>query len=82
MIVSDLGAYGGTKRLIEILTATGLKELYPPQILAIKSGLLQGQDSFTHEIRETYEIPFAYFSVIRGLLLKIKISLTFVSRGV
>lgn len=64
MIVSDLGAYGGTKRLIEILTATGLKELYPPQILAIKSGLLQGQDSFTHEIRETYEIPFTYFSVI------------------
>ncbi|MDQ1272643.1 MAG: hypothetical protein QG591_1273, partial [Planctomycetota bacterium] len=34
MIVSDLGAYGGSKRLIEILTATGLKELYPPQILA------------------------------------------------
>lgn len=46
MVVNDLDAYGGSKRLIGILTATGLKELYPPQILAIKAGLLQKRDSF------------------------------------
>ncbi|MCF6154211.1 MAG: DEAD/DEAH box helicase [Candidatus Brocadia sp.] len=46
MIVDELSAYGGSKRLIETLTVTGLKELYPPQVLAIKAGLLKKQDSF------------------------------------
>ncbi len=46
MIVNDLDAYGGSKRLIEPLAATGLKELYPPQVQAIKAGLLKKQDSF------------------------------------
>lgn len=46
MIVDDLHAYGGSKRLTETLVAAGTKELYPPQILAIKEGLLQSQDSF------------------------------------
>lgn len=46
MIVSNLDVYGGSKQLIEVLASTGLKELYPPQVQAIKAGLLQSQDSF------------------------------------
>ncbi|MFN3532897.1 MAG: DEAD/DEAH box helicase [Candidatus Brocadia sp.] len=46
MFVDDLPIYGGSKRLVEALIAAGLNELYPPQILAIKAGLLQGYDSF------------------------------------
>lgn len=32
--------------MIEALSSTGIKELYPPQILALKAGLLKKQDSF------------------------------------
>jgi helicase len=46
MLISDLKIYGGSKQLIETLSSTGLKELYPPQALAIKAGLLKGRDSF------------------------------------
>lgn len=46
MIINDLDAYGGSKLLIDTLAATGLKELYPPQSLAVKAGLLKKQDSF------------------------------------
>jgi helicase len=46
MVIKDLGAYGGSPHLIEALSSTGIKELYPPQILAIKEGLLEKQDSF------------------------------------
>jgi helicase len=46
MVVSDLGTYGGSKELMEVLSSTGLKEFYPPQAMAIKAGLLQGWDSF------------------------------------
>jgi helicase len=46
MVIRDLGAYGGAPHLIEALSSTGIKELYPPQILALKAGLLKKQDSF------------------------------------
>lgn len=46
MLVKDISAYGGSERLIEALASTGLHELYPPQALAIKAGLLRGRDSF------------------------------------
>ncbi|MEW6214784.1 MAG: DEAD/DEAH box helicase [Nitrospirota bacterium] len=46
MVISDLSAYGGSVRLMEILVSVGLKELYPPQALAIEAGLLKGWDSF------------------------------------
>ncbi|MEW6162153.1 MAG: DEAD/DEAH box helicase [Nitrospirota bacterium] len=46
MNIRDLGAYGGSERLIETLASIGLKEFYPPQVLAIKADLLKGRDSF------------------------------------
>ncbi len=46
MVVSDLGSYGGSQELMEVLSSTGLKQLYPPQAMAVKAGLLQGRDSF------------------------------------
>ena len=46
MIVNNLSEYGGTKQLIDTLSATGIKELNPPQILAVKAGLLRDNDSF------------------------------------
>lgn len=46
MVVNDLVAYGGSKELLETLTNTDLKELYPPQTMAIKAGLLQRRESF------------------------------------
>ena len=36
---------------------------------------------FTHERHETYEIPFAYFSVIRGFLLFVSLMSFSVFRG-
>jgi helicase len=46
MVIKDLGDYGGSPHLIEALSSTGIKELYPPQILALKEGLLEKWDSF------------------------------------
>ena len=46
MVIRDLGTYGGSPHLIEALASTGIEELYPPQILALKAGLLKKQDSF------------------------------------
>ena len=34
----DLGAYGGSLRLTKALSSVGIKELYPPQILALEEG--------------------------------------------
>ncbi len=46
MVLSDLGEYGGSRELMDALSSTGLQELYPPQAMAIKAGLLEGWDSF------------------------------------
>lgn len=46
MMVRDLDAYGGSPRLIEALASAGIKELYPPQLMALKAGLLKKRDSF------------------------------------
>ncbi|MEW6417062.1 MAG: DEAD/DEAH box helicase [Nitrospirota bacterium] len=46
MLLRDLKDYGGSPHLIEALSSTGIKELYPPQILALEAGLLKKQDSF------------------------------------
>jgi|Deesub1362A_J573_1020465.scaffolds.fasta_scaffold00045_40 helicase len=46
MIINALRVYGGSERLIAALSATGIKELHPPQALSIKEGLLTGSDSF------------------------------------
>lgn len=46
MAINDLIEYGGSKQLMETMAALGIKELYPPQTLAVEAGLLQGQKSF------------------------------------
>jgi helicase len=46
MDVDDLTAYGGTEQLIKILAEAGFGNLYPPQEMAVKAGLLAGRDSF------------------------------------
>lgn len=46
MLVSALDEYGGSRELINALASTGIKELFPPQALAVKAGLLNGYDSF------------------------------------
>lgn len=46
MLIEDLKAYGASDTLIKALSSTGLKELYPPQELALEAGLLKGEDSF------------------------------------
>lgn len=46
MHLDEIGRHGGSPRLIEALASTGLKELYPPQALALEAGLLSGRDSF------------------------------------
>lgn len=46
MVIDDLIKYGGSQKFINILFTLGIKELYPPQTLAIKAGLLKGRDSF------------------------------------
>jgi len=42
----DLGAYGGSLSLTKALSSVGIKELYPPQTLALEAGLLKRRDSF------------------------------------
>lgn len=46
MVINDLMKYGGSKQVTETMAAIGIKELYPPQILAVEAGLLQEQKSF------------------------------------
>jgi len=46
MEISDLVTYGGSSALIEALASAGIREFYPPQILALKAGLLEKRDSF------------------------------------
>ncbi len=46
MQVSDLGAYGASPALIRALDSAGVKDLYPPQVLAVESGLLRSRDSW------------------------------------
>lgn len=46
MIVNDLAKYGGSKQLINTLSSMGINELYPPQALAVKAGLLKRRGSF------------------------------------
>lgn len=46
MVVRDLGKYGASLRLINILSSSGVEELYPPQVMAIKAGLLKTRKPF------------------------------------
>jgi len=46
MTISDLKRYGGSSRLISSLSSTGLRGLYPTQVMALRAGLLKTQDSF------------------------------------
>jgi len=46
MDIGDLAAYGASAKIIEALSSTGLKTLYPPQAQAVEEGLLTGEDSF------------------------------------
>lgn len=46
MNIGDLTLHGASTKIIEILSSTGLQSLYPPQVQAIKEGLLTGEDSF------------------------------------
>lgn len=46
MLINGLKAHGGSEQLIKILSSVGLRELYPPQSLTIKAGLLEKEDSF------------------------------------
>jgi helicase len=46
MLVKELASHGGSQQMIEVLEAAGLTRLYPPQVLAVKAGLLSTLDSF------------------------------------
>jgi helicase len=46
MNVSDLLKYGATQEMVDALANTGLTKLYPPQVLAVKAGLLMENKSF------------------------------------
>lgn len=46
MRISDLLAYGASRELVAALSSTGLRDLYPPQVLALEAGLLASNDSF------------------------------------
>lgn len=46
MIITEIKRYGGSSQLLEILSTLGLKELYPPQVMALKAGLLKTNNSF------------------------------------
>ncbi|MFN3395935.1 MAG: DEAD/DEAH box helicase [Thermodesulfovibrionales bacterium] len=46
MVVTDLGKYGGSLRLINILSSSGVEKFYPPQVMAIKAGLLKTRRPF------------------------------------
>ncbi len=46
MDVCEIQAYGGSKEVIDALISNGMMQLYPPQELAVKAGLLEGDESF------------------------------------
>lgn len=46
MAVNDLKRCGATQELIDSLSSTGLKNLYPPQVLALEAGLLRNRQPF------------------------------------
>jgi helicase len=46
MEIRELTAYGGSERLVKILSGTGMGKLYPPQAQAVQAGLLAGEESF------------------------------------
>jgi helicase len=46
MGLSEIGAFGASPALIKALEKTGLKDLYPSQVLALETGLLKERDSF------------------------------------
>ncbi len=46
METEEMTAYGASSALVKILASTGIKELYPPQVSALKAGLLEKRDSF------------------------------------
>ena len=46
MNVREIKSYGGSKEIIEALSSAGLGDLYPPRALAVKAGLLEGNESF------------------------------------
>jgi len=46
MLIEDLEKFGASRRIIDLLSTAGVKELYPPQIQAIKRGLLTTDKSF------------------------------------
>jgi helicase len=41
----DLSPFGGSPHLSEVLSSIGTRELYPPQILTLKAGLLKNNNS-------------------------------------
>ncbi len=46
MNVREIGSFGGSKEIVDALSSAGVTEFYPPQALAIKAGLLAGDESF------------------------------------
>lgn len=46
MLIADVENYGASRKIIDILLSTGIKELYPPQEQAIQEGLLRESKSF------------------------------------
>ncbi len=44
--IEVLEAYGGSRRLVEVLASTGVRDLYPPQAMAVEAGLLSGEAPF------------------------------------
>jgi helicase len=46
MNITDIKRYGASKKLLDIFSSFGLKELYPTQTMALKAGLLKTRESF------------------------------------
>ena len=46
MEINEITTYGGSLASVKVLVSTGIKELYPPQVSALKAGLLKKRDSF------------------------------------
>ncbi len=46
MDINEIRDYGGPSALVKILASTGIKGLYPPQVSALKAGLLKKHASF------------------------------------
>ncbi len=46
MNVREIKSYGGSKEIIDALSSAGLGDLYSPQALAVKAGLLGDNESF------------------------------------